>query len=62
LRGKGTASTGDGKILDVFAISDGEVVFFFKLLNVDEHYPKNVGTFERIVLTVKLTAAPRSGK
>jgi hypothetical protein len=62
VRGKGAARTGDGKILDVFVVSDGEVVFFFKLLNLHEHYPKNVGTFERIVSTVKLNAAPKSGK
>jgi hypothetical protein len=62
LKGKGTASTGAGKNLDVFAVSDGEVLFLFKLLNLDEHYPQNLGTFERIVSTVKLAVATTSEK
>ncbi len=58
IKGKGTASTGAGKNLDVFAVSDGEVLFLFKLLNLDEHYPKNLDTFERVMATLRMAAAP----
>jgi hypothetical protein len=51
-----------GKNLDVFALSDGEVLFLFELFNLDEHYPGNVATFEKIVSTVKLTAGRPAGK
>lgn len=59
VKGKGTASTGGGKVLDVFAVSDGEVLFLFKLLNLDEHYPKNLGTFEEVLSTLKLAVASK---
>lgn len=61
VQGRGTGGSGGGKHLDVFAVSDGEVLFLFKLANLDEHYPRNVGLFERIVSTLRLTgaAAPR---
>ncbi|MBX3635132.1 MAG: hypothetical protein KF683_07060 [Rubrivivax sp.] len=62
LQGKGTTSGGDGKNLDVFAVSDGEVVYFFKLLNVDEHREKNLATLERVLATLRLTAAPAGGR
>lgn len=57
LKGKGTTMDGTGKNLDVFAPSDGEVLFLFELFNLDEHYPGNVATVEKIVSTVKLAAA-----
>ena len=57
VRGKGTTAKGSGKNLDVFALSDGKVLFLFELFNLDEHYVKNVGTFEKIISTVKLAAA-----
>ncbi len=59
LRGKGTARTGAGKTLDVFAVSDGKVLYLFKLLNLDEHYPRNLETFESIMATLELTAASK---
>jgi hypothetical protein len=62
IKGKGTARTGDGKNLDLFAVSDGDVLFLFKLLNLDEHYPKNIGIFERIVSTLRLTGALTTGE
>jgi len=62
VRGKGTTSTGEGKMLDVFAVSDGEVLFLFVLRNLDENYPKIVGTFEKAISTLKLAAAPTGGK
>jgi hypothetical protein len=57
VRGKGTAGTGAGKTLDIFAASDGKVLFLFMLLNLDEHYGKNVGVFEQIISTVKFPRA-----
>ncbi len=57
VKGKGTASTGAGKNLDVFAVSDGKVLYLFKLLNLDEHYPKNLGTFEAVMSTLTLATA-----
>lgn len=62
IKGKGTARTGDGRSLDVFAVSDGETLFLFKLENLDEHYPKNIDTFERIMSTLRLTATPTAGE
>jgi hypothetical protein len=61
VKGKSTASTGEGKILDVFAVSDGDVLFLFKLLNLDEHYPKNLGTFEKVLSTLELAVASKGG-
>jgi len=58
VRGKGTASTGEGKrldkTLDIYAVSDGQVLFLFMLNNLDEHYPKNLGTFEKAMSTLTL--------
>ena len=59
-KGKGEASNGKEKILDVFAVSDGEVLYLFKLLNLAENHPKNVGLFEEIISTVEITRAPGS--
>ncbi len=61
VRGKGTASTDVGKTLDVFAASDGDVLFLFVLDNRDEHYSNNVSTFERVISTLRLAVAPTSG-
>jgi hypothetical protein len=59
VKGKGASSTGEGKVLDVFAVSDGEVLFLFKLLNLDEHYPKNLVTFEKVMSTLKMALASK---
>ena len=58
IKGKGEARTGAGKMLDVFAVSDGNYVYLFMLLNLDEHYAKNVGIFEEVLSTLTLTASP----
>jgi hypothetical protein len=62
VRGKGTTSTGEGKMLDVFAVSDGEVLFLFVLRNQEEYYPKIIGAFETAISTLKLAAAPTGSK
>lgn len=59
VKGKGTARDGDGKNLDVLAVSDGEVLFLFKLLNLDDYYSKNVVTFEQVLSTIDLAVAKR---
>jgi|GEM_PF-6112493 len=59
VKGKGEARGGGGRILDVFAVSDGEVLFLFKLENLEEHYPKNLGTFEKVLSTLELAVAQK---
>jgi hypothetical protein len=62
VRGKGTASTGEGKNLDVFAVSDGEVLYLAMLLNLDKYYPSNLPAFEQALSTFRLAAAPEAAK
>lgn len=59
VKGKGEARGGGGRILDVFAVSDGDVLFLFMLENLEEHYPKNLGTFEKVLSTLELAVAPK---
>ena len=54
VHGQGTTATGAGKNLDVVAMSDGRVLYLFKLLNTDEHRPKNLPLFEHVLSTVQL--------
>jgi hypothetical protein len=61
VKGKGEARGGGGRILDVFAVSDGDVLFLFTLENLEEHYPKNLGTFEKVLSTLKLAVASKGG-
>ncbi len=54
IKGKGETRDGDGKMLDIFAVSDGEVLYLFKLLNLEKNYSQNLETFEKIVSTLQL--------
>ncbi len=58
IKGKGVASTGAGKMMDIFAVSDGDVLYLFELLNLEEHYAKNVGVFEEVLSTLRIGASP----
>jgi hypothetical protein len=58
IRGKGSARSGEGKILDTLAVSDGRVLFLFSLFNLDQYYDRNVSLFESILSTLRLAAAP----
>lgn len=56
-KGKGETRSGDPKIFDVFAFSDGKVLYLFQLLNIEEHYAVNVGIFEEVLSTLELAVS-----
>lgn len=53
-RYKGAGKNGQS-ILDVRAVSDGNVLYLFSLRNTAENYSKNVDTFEKAIETLRLT-------
>lgn len=59
VKGKGTTSGGAGKNLDVFAVSNRDVLFLFKLLSTDEYYATVLVPFEKSLATLQLTGAPK---
>jgi hypothetical protein len=62
VKGKGEARGGGGRILDVFAVSDGDVLFLFMLQPLEEHYAKNLGAFEKALSTLELALAPKGNR
>jgi hypothetical protein len=62
VKGKGGARGGGGRILDVYAVSDGDVLFLFKLENLEVHYPMNLGTFEKVLSTLELAVTPKGNR
>ena len=43
-------------IIDVRAVSDGKVLYLFSLRARAEHYQKMLGTFEKVLTTLKLSS------
>jgi hypothetical protein len=60
VKGKSEPRDGEATILDVFAVSDGEVLFLFKLQNLEGNYATNLGTFERALATLQLAVARKA--
>lgn len=57
IRGAGQPAGGSvPHTLDVYAVSDGKVLYLFSLRNRTENYEKNVEIFQKSVATAKLTA------
>ena len=58
LRIRGEAKETDDKnwVLDVHAVSDGEILYLFSLRNLEENYKKNLAVYERAISSVVLTS------
>lgn len=58
IRLKGETEKQDGTrwVIDVHAVSDGEILYLFSLRNIKENYEKNSSVYEKAMSTVKLTS------
>lgn len=57
VKGKAENAKGEVRVMDIFAVSDGDVLFLFKLVNLEKHHAVNVGQFETIMGTLEMLAA-----
>ncbi|MCH9025787.1 MAG: hypothetical protein IIA05_01575 [Proteobacteria bacterium] len=56
LKGETEKQNGTRWVMDVHAVSDGEILYLFSLRNIKENYEKNLSVYEKAMSTVKLTS------
>ena len=64
IRLKGETEKQDGTrwVMDVHAVSDGEILYLFSLRNIKENYEKNLSVYEKAMSTVKFTSVANSSE
>lgn len=56
IRGETQKSDGTIWVMDVHAVSDGEILYLFSLRNIKENYGNNLDVYEKAIATLKLTS------